>query len=66
MECVIAVEYLRAQNGDLVVKEVARLSKTCMQTHHFKCTYRNYYHSGSDEIGISWDDAHVYSYGTET
>jgi len=59
MECVIAVEFLRAQNGEMVAKEVAIVSKTCMQTHHFKSPYPNYYHSGSDEIGISWDDGFI-------
>ena len=59
MECVVAVEFLRAQNGEMVAKEVAIVSKSCMQTHHFKSPYPNYYHSGSDEIGISWDDGFI-------
>jgi len=59
MWSVIAVEFLRAQNGELVVKEVALVSKTCMQTHHCKSPYPNYYHRRSDEIGISWDDGFI-------
>ena len=59
MECVIAVEFLRAQNGETVAKEVAIVSKSCMQTHHFKSPYPNYYYSGSEDIGINWDDGFI-------
>ena len=59
MECVIAVEFLRAQNGEMVAKEVAIVSKSCMQTHHFKSPYPNYYHSESEDIGINWDDGFI-------
>ena len=35
MEYVVAVEFLRVKNDDLVAKEVAIVSKNVIQTHHF-------------------------------
>jgi hypothetical protein len=60
MKCVVAVEFLYATNGEMVVKEVAIVSKTVMQTHHFKSPHPNYYyHSGSEGNGINWDDGFI-------
>jgi hypothetical protein len=54
MECVVAVEFLYATNGEMVAKEVAIVSKTVMQTHHFKSPHPNYYyHSGSEGMVLT-------------
>jgi hypothetical protein len=45
MKCVIAIEFLRDQDEELVVKEVAIVSKNVVQTHHFMSPYAHYFYN---------------------
>ena len=60
MECVVAIEFLRGRNDELVAKEVAIVSNNVMETHHFKSPYSPYMpeDDGDDDNfnGLSWSD----------
>ena len=58
MECVIAIEFLRGKNDELVAKEVAIVSKNVIQTHNFKSPYDHYFF-GDLENRQNWEDSFI-------
>jgi hypothetical protein len=55
MECVIAMEFLRGRDNELVAKEVAIVSKNVKQTHHFMSPFAHYFYNDTGN-GLDWDD----------
>jgi len=55
MECVVAIEFLRGRDEELVAKEVAIVSKNVIQTHHFMSPYAHYFYNDTSN-GLGWDD----------
>jgi hypothetical protein len=69
MECVIAIEFLRGRDDELLAKEVVIDSKNVIQTHHFMSRgmtgcYLMINYTVKSEFASSF--ALVYSYGTAT
>jgi hypothetical protein len=58
MECVIAIEFLRGQDDELVAKEVAIVPKNVIQTFHFESPYTQCF-SDDNSNGLSWDDGFI-------
>ena len=57
-EAVIAFEFLRARQNEMVVKELCVASATASDTFRFKSPYKMADH-GSSENGIHWADGHM-------